>query len=95
MDSYFNFIIEEQQKTKEEFAKTKTQEKIIPDHQFRFHNQNATIHQTHRLVYNIGKWLFPVLETNYLYCSATFSDLEKAIDKLWHMGWLFKIATNF
>lgn len=44
--------------------------RLIPDHQFEFHNQHVTIHQVHRLINNI------------ITCFKNkFLDFEKAFNK--------------
>jgi hypothetical protein len=49
--------------------------RLLPDHQFGFHQRHSTIHQTHRIVHKINE----ALETKQ-YCSAAFLDISQAFD---------------
>ncbi|XP_018377267.1 PREDICTED: RNA-directed DNA polymerase from mobile element jockey-like [Trachymyrmex cornetzi] len=62
---------------------------LIPNHQFGFRHEHATIEQAHR-VYNK---IFASLEEKK-YCSAAFLDITQAFDKVWHTGLLYKIKSN-
>lgn len=59
---------------------------LIPDHQFGFRQQHATIEQVHRVVNAIHKSF-----EEKSYCSAAFLDVTQAFDKVWHEGLLYKI----
>lgn len=61
---------------------------IVPDHQFGFRKEHATIEQVHRVCRTIRK-TFEKKE----YCSAAFLDIQQAFDRVWHKGLLFKIKT--
>lgn len=61
---------------------------IVPDHQFGFRKEHATIEQVHRVHRKIRK-SFEKKE----YCSAAFLDIHQAFDRVWHKGLLFKIKT--
>lgn len=63
-----------------------SENEIIPDHQFGFRNNHATTEQVHRVVENITHAL-----ENKEYCTAAFLDVEKAFDKVWHTGLLYKL----
>jgi len=49
-----------------------------------------TIEQAHKLVYKINNDL-----ENKRYCSAAFTDISQAFDKLWHTGLLYKLKRAF
>jgi hypothetical protein len=66
------------------------EKRILPDHQFGFRQQHATIEQVHRLTNVIQT----ALETNK-YCTAAFLDVSQAFDKVWHEGLLYKLKTFF
>lgn len=59
---------------------------IIPDYQFGFRQQHATIEQVHRIVSKVKQDL-----DNKRYCSAAFLDISQAFDKVWHEGLIQKI----
>ena len=63
---------------------------IIPDHQFGFRRQHATIEQIHRVVHTI----LEAYEKGQ-YCTAAFLDISQAFDKVWHQGLLCKLHTIF
>lgn len=63
--------------------------KIIPEHQFGFREQHATIEQVHRVVEVINNAF-----ERKKYCSAAFLDVTQAFDKVWHQGLLYKIKTK-
>jgi hypothetical protein len=63
--------------------------RIIPDQQFGFRGQHATIEQVHRVADKIRKYL--VVKR---YCSAAFLDISKAFDKVWHKGLLIKLKDS-
>lgn len=63
--------------------------KVIPDHQFGFQNQHATIEQIHRVASKINSGL-----QTKKFCSAAFLDISQAFDKVWHPGLLFKLKKN-
>jgi hypothetical protein len=60
--------------------------RLLPDHQFGFHQQHSTIHQTHRIVHKINK----ALETKQ-YCFTAFLDISQAFNRVWHTGLLHKL----
>lgn len=60
--------------------------RLIPDHQFGFRSQHATIEQVHRVVNIINDNL-----EEKRYCSAAFLDISQAFDKVWHEGLLYKL----
>jgi hypothetical protein len=60
--------------------------RLIPNHQFSFRKRHSTIEQTHRIVLRINEAL-----KNKQYCSATFSDISQASDKVWHTGLLYEL----
>lgn len=64
-------------------------EKLIPDHQFGFRQQHATIEQVHR-VYKVAR---NALE-NKMYATAVFLDISQAFDKVWHTGLLYKLKRS-
>lgn len=59
---------------------------IIPNHQFGFRQQHATVEQVHR----VSEIIRNCLESKE-YCSAAFLDVSQAFDKVWHFGLLYKI----
>lgn len=59
---------------------------LIPDHQFGFRQQHATIQQIHRVTKKITQDL-----EDHKYCSAAFLDIIQAFDKVWHTGILYKL----
>lgn len=63
-----------------------TEEEIIPDHQFGFRTEHSTVEQVHRIVDTITDAF-----EKKKYCTAAFLDVEKAFDKVWHVGLLFKL----
>ncbi|KAJ8735272.1 hypothetical protein PYW07_006892 [Mythimna separata] len=62
--------------------------KIIPDHQFGFRENHATVEQVHRVVHVIRQSL-----EKKEYCSAAFIDIQQAFDRVWHKGLLYKMKT--
>jgi hypothetical protein len=62
------------------------EDEVIPNHQFGFRQQHATIEQVHR----VAEVIRDCLESKE-YCSAAFLDVSQAFDKVWHSGLLFKI----
>jgi hypothetical protein len=66
-----------------------SENKILPDHQFGFHQSHSTIHQVHRIVDAISFSL-----DKKLYCTCAFLDISQAFDRVWHNGLLFKLK-NF
>lgn len=62
---------------------------IIPDHQFGFRQNYSTIQQCHRIV----NYIKETLEGKKM-CAAVFLDVEKAFDKVWHKGLLYKVKKN-
>lgn len=62
---------------------------IIPEHQFGFREQHATIEQVHRVVEQINNTF-----ESKKYCSAAFLDITQAFDKVWHIGLLNKLKTQ-
>ena len=65
------------------------QKALIPNHQFGFRRQHATIEQIHRVVSQVSKDL-----EEHRYCSAAFLDISQAFDKVWHTGLLYKLKDN-
>lgn len=61
---------------------------LLPDHQFGFRQNHATIEQVHRVVEVIRCGL-----ENKKYCSALFLDVSQAFDRVWHPGLLYKIKS--
>lgn len=59
---------------------------VIPDHQFGFRKEHATIEQVHRVCKTVRK-SFEKGE----YCSAAFLDIQQAFDRVWHKGLFYKI----
>jgi hypothetical protein len=62
---------------------------LIPMHQFGFQEGHSTTHQCHRIVNLIREGL----ETKKI-CAAVFLDIQKAFDKVWHQGLLYKLKLN-
>ena len=60
--------------------------KTLPDHQFGFRKQHSTVEQIHRITHMISQTL-----EKKKYCSAVFLDIQKAFDKVWHEGLLYKL----
>ncbi|CAG9133710.1 unnamed protein product [Plutella xylostella] len=58
----------------------------IPEHQFGFRRNHATIEQVHRVCEHIRNAL-----ENKKYCSGVFLDVQQAFDKVWHSGLLYKM----
>lgn len=67
-----------------------SEQSIIPDHQFGFRQEHATIEQIHRVCQTIRN----ALERKE-YCSAAFLDIQQAFDRVWHKGLLYKIKLIF
>lgn len=63
---------------------------LIPDHQFGFRHDHATIEQVHRVTNKISETL-----EDKNYCTAAFLDISQAFDKVWHTGLLHKIRIHF
>jgi hypothetical protein len=63
-----------------------TENKIIPNSQFRFREKHSTIHQIHRLADTIA-----CSQEKKQYISAVFLDVSQAFDKVWHPGLLYKL----
>ena len=61
---------------------------LVSDHQFGFLPGRSA---THQLVYIIDKWI-NAFESGQV-SAAVFLDFQKAFDKVWHKGLLFKLAT--
>lgn len=61
----------------------------IPDHQFGFRKNHATIEQVHRVCEHIRE----ALESKK-YCSGVFLDVQQAFDKVWHNGLLYKLKKS-
>jgi hypothetical protein len=59
--------------------------RLIQNHQFSFRQRHSTIEQTHQIVQRINEAL-----GNKQYCSAAFSDIPQAFDKVWHNGLLYR-----
>jgi hypothetical protein len=64
--------------------------KLIPSHLFGFRKERRIIEKGHRLVYKINNDL-----ASKRYCSAAFSDLSQAFDKVWHTGLLYILKRAF
>lgn len=62
---------------------------LVPDHQFGFRAEHATIEQIHRVVKTI-KTAFELKQ----FCSAAFLDISQAFDKVWHKGLLYKLKMS-
>lgn len=62
-------------------------EQLIPDNQFGFREKHSTIQQVHRLSDQIRQAL-----ENREYCPATFLDVSRAFDRVWHAGLVHKLA---
>ena len=62
---------------------------IIPQHQFGFRAQHATIEQVHRIAHAISTAL-----EEKKYVSAVFLDVSQAFDKVWHTGLLYQIKNK-
>ncbi|KAL3267675.1 hypothetical protein HHI36_024319 [Cryptolaemus montrouzieri] len=62
------------------------QKNIIPSHQFGFRSEHATTHQLARLTENIKENMNISKPT-----AATFMDIEKAFDKVWHEAMIYKM----
>ena len=65
-------------------------EGAIPIHQFGFRQGHGTVEQCHRIVDFIRKAM-----EEKKYCPGVFLDVEKAFDKVWHHGLMFKIRNLF
>lgn len=65
------------------------EKQLIPNHQFGFRQNHATIEQVHRVVKKIREDL-----ENGRYCSAAFLDISQAFDKVWHPGLIYKVKTT-
>jgi len=63
---------------------------MIPDYQFGFRQQHATVEQIHRIVNKI----YQDLDEKRFY-SAVFLDIAQAFDRVWHTGLLYKIKRKF
>ncbi|CAH2090702.1 unnamed protein product [Euphydryas editha] len=63
-----------------------SERKILPDHQFGFRREHATIEQVHRVCQVIRRSL-----EQKEYCSSVFLDIKQALDKVWHKGLLYKV----
>jgi hypothetical protein len=62
---------------------------LIPSHQFGFRQRHSTIEQTHRIVRRINEAF-----EHKAYCSAAFLDISQAVDKVWHIGLLYKLRQS-
>ena len=62
--------------------------KIIPNFQYGFRKKHSTIAQVHRVS---KKKIRNALEEKK-YCPAVFLDAEKAFDKVWHSGLIYKLS---
>jgi hypothetical protein len=60
--------------------------KWMPNHQFGFRRAHSTVQQCRRLTDAINKAV-----ENRQYCTASFLDVTKAFDRVWHKGLLVKI----
>jgi hypothetical protein len=63
-----------------------TSKQLIPDHQFGFRPQHGTRERAHRLVHKVHEDLH-----HKRHCTATFIDISRAFDKVWHRGLLYKL----
>ena len=64
-----------------------TQHRLLTDHQFGFLPKRST---TQQLLYIIDRWLKAI--SNGQRVLAAFMDFEKAFDKVWHTGLLYKLG---
>ncbi|GBN33462.1 RNA-directed DNA polymerase from mobile element jockey, partial [Araneus ventricosus] len=65
--------------------------KIIPKEQFGFRAQHSTIHQLLRVTNSITEGM-----NNKFYTGGIFLDIQKAFDRVWHDGLIYKlIQLNF
>lgn len=64
-------------------------EKLIPNHQFGFRQQHATIEQVHKIVNIIHQSL-----EYKKFCSAAFLDITQVFDKMWHTDLFYKIKRH-
>jgi hypothetical protein len=62
----------------------------IRTHQFGFRENNSTMQQCHRVVNVILK----SLEEKKL-CTAAFQDIQQALDRVWHDGFLYTLKATF
>jgi hypothetical protein len=62
----------------------------IPDWQFGFRAKHSTVDQVHRVVQIIERSL-----EERKFCPAIFLDVEKAFDRVWHVGLLCKLSRIF
>jgi len=63
---------------------------LILDHQFDFRSKHAIIEQIYRIVKRINNDM-----KAGRYCTAVFSDVSQAFDKVWHQELLYKIKNSF
>lgn len=77
------------ERTIHERLKQKIEEmKILPDHQHGFRERHSTIHQLTRITEDIIRNFNKTTATG-----AIFLDVEKAFDKVWHNGLIYKLIT--
>lgn len=69
------------------FLNEVNEKKILPNHQFGFRKEHATTHQLLRLAESILEGFNKSELTG-----AVFLDVEKAIDRVWHDGLLYKMC---
>ena len=62
---------------------------LIPAHQFGFRSKHSTIQQIHRVTNKISS---EIDKKNF--CVATYLDVAKAFDSVWHAGLLYKLEKN-
>ncbi|KAK9887253.1 hypothetical protein WA026_021104 [Henosepilachna vigintioctopunctata] len=62
---------------------------ILPDHQFGFRTEHSTIYQLARMTEDIKDKLNISIPTG-----AIFLDIEKAFDKVWHHGLIYKLKRD-
>lgn len=60
--------------------------RLVPSHQFGFHDKHSTIDQVHRITDVIEK----ALEDNKI-CATIFLDVAQAFDRVWHQGLEYKL----
>jgi hypothetical protein len=63
--------------------------RLIPNNQFRFRQRHSTREQTHRVLRKINEAL-----ENKQYCSAAFSDISQAFDKVRLTGLVYKLTRS-
>lgn len=72
----------------EELKKETEEKKILPNEQFGFRNNHSTAQQIIRIVEKIIEGFTTSKST-----TAIFFDVEKAFDKVWHQGLIYKLIS--